>query len=201
MNVEKYLKDISEIKSLMTESSKFMSLTGLSGLFSGIYALIGATYLYWDVSKNGESILNLNTSHVELIVIILSAVLILSTISTFWLTIRKAKKNKEKTWNSISKKLAFNFYGILLFGGSYLMSLLFQEKYQQIIPLMLVFYGFAIVNGAKYTFKGVVLLGYIQLFLGLVCTLFQGYEFWFWVIGFGVVHVIYGSFMHFKYRK
>ena len=37
-----YLKDILEIKSIMNKSSRFISLSGLSGILAGIYALFGA---------------------------------------------------------------------------------------------------------------------------------------------------------------
>ena len=40
MSNEDYLKDISEIKNLMNKSSRFISLSGLSGVLAGIYALI-----------------------------------------------------------------------------------------------------------------------------------------------------------------
>jgi len=42
MNNKDYLKDISDIKNLMNRSSRFISLSGLSGILAGVYALIGA---------------------------------------------------------------------------------------------------------------------------------------------------------------
>ena len=89
----------------------------------------------------------------------------------------------------------------MIIGGIYLFALFFQEKYDQIISLMLIFYGLAIINGSKYTFKGVTPLGYIQVSLGLLCIFFTGFEFWFWGIGFGLVHIVYGGVMYFKYGK
>jgi len=46
MDENNYLKDISEIKNLMNRSSRFMSLSGLSGILAGIYALVGAWWIY-----------------------------------------------------------------------------------------------------------------------------------------------------------
>ena len=49
MDSKDYLKDISAIKDLMNKSSKFISLSGLSGVFAGIYSLIGAAYYYFNL--------------------------------------------------------------------------------------------------------------------------------------------------------
>jgi predicted lysophospholipase L1 biosynthesis ABC-type transport system permease subunit len=46
MENEKYLNDISEIKNLMNKSSRFISLSGLSGILAGVYALVGAWMAY-----------------------------------------------------------------------------------------------------------------------------------------------------------
>ena len=46
MENEKYLNDISEIKNMMNQSSRFISLSGLSGVLAGIYSLIGAWLAY-----------------------------------------------------------------------------------------------------------------------------------------------------------
>ena len=40
--MKNYLKDIQDIKKMMDKSSQFVSLSGLSGVMAGIYALIGA---------------------------------------------------------------------------------------------------------------------------------------------------------------
>jgi uncharacterized membrane protein HdeD (DUF308 family) len=66
---------------------------------------------------------------------------------------------------------------------------------------MLIFYGLALVNASKYTIGTVQYLGYTQIVLGLICAAFPGYGFWFWVVGFGILHIVYGSIMHFKEEK
>jgi len=42
-----YLKDISEIRSIMERSARFLSLSGLCGIFAGFTALIGALVAYY----------------------------------------------------------------------------------------------------------------------------------------------------------
>ena len=52
MTDQDYLKDLSEIKTLMNKSTRFISLSGLSGIMAGVYALIGASYAYWLVTSS-----------------------------------------------------------------------------------------------------------------------------------------------------
>ena len=47
METQNYLQDLKEIKELMNKSSQFISLSGLSGILAGIYALIGAVIAYF----------------------------------------------------------------------------------------------------------------------------------------------------------
>ena len=47
MESNKYLDDISEIKNMMSRSSRFISLSGLSGVLAGMYALVGAALAYF----------------------------------------------------------------------------------------------------------------------------------------------------------
>ena len=52
-----YIQDISEIRSMMERSSKFLSLSGLAGVMAGIYALVGAfvAYTVFDFNPVGKS--------------------------------------------------------------------------------------------------------------------------------------------------
>ena len=199
MDSKHYLDDISEIKNLMTKSSRFISLSGLSGILAGTYALIGGAIAYYIVvnSKRGYLILDGNVFTICLCILI--AVAILSITTGIVLTTRKAKKNNEKIWDSSSKRLVINFLIPLVVGGIYILIILNQQRYGQTAALMLLFYGLALVNASKYSLGDIRYLGYIELLLGLVCALFPGYGFWLWILGFGIMHIIYGAYMHFKY--
>jgi len=123
----------------------------------------------------------------------------LSVITGIILTTRKAKKTGEKIWDNSSRRLLFNFLIPLVSGGLYTLIILWQGKYGQTGGLMLIFYGLALVNASKYSIGDIKYLGFIQITLGLIATLYPGYGFWLWVIGFGVMHIVYGTWMHFKY--
>ena len=197
-----YLKDIGEIKNLMNESSKFLVFTtGLSGFFSGLFAIAGMAIVYSMTSGQINNIQELVSGHQSLIIIVLTAVFVLSLLITLAFTKRNARSKGNTAWNPIAKKMVFNFYSILVLGGAYLFILFFQKQYEPIVELMLIFYGIALLNGAKYTFGEVRILAYVEITLGLICALLPGYDFWFWTVGFGLVNLIYGSIMYFGLGK
>jgi hypothetical protein len=199
MKSKDYLKDISEIKNLMKKSSRFISLSGLSGILAGIYALIGAAVAYWLVVEYSKGTLILDGKVFKLVMLDLFLVAALSVITGILLTTRKAKKHGAKIWDATSRRLVINFLIPLVVGGLYILIILNQQKYGQTGALMLIFYGLALINASKYSIGDIRYLGFIQLFLGLICAWLPGYGFWLWVLGFGVMHIIYGSWMHFKY--
>ncbi|WP_055435211.1 hypothetical protein [Lacinutrix algicola] len=199
MSDKDYLKDISEIKNLMNKSSRFISLSGLSGILAGIYALIGAAVTYYLVNSYSYGVLTLDGWIFRTVMLVLFLVAFFSVITGIFLTTRKAKKNNEKIWDTSSRRLIFNFLIPLVAGGLYILIILAQGKYGQTGGLMLIFYGLALVSASKYSIGKIKYLGFIEIVLGLIATLYPGYGFYLWVIGFGVMHIIYGSIMHFKY--
>jgi hypothetical protein len=199
MSDKDYLKDISEIKNLMNKSSRFISLSGLSGVLAGIYALIGAGIAYYIVTTSYTNYTNIDDNLFKSCFAILISVAALSIITGIYLTTRKAKQNGEKIWDGASKRLIVNFLIPLVTGGLYILIILNQQRYGQTAALMLIFYGLALVNASKYSIRDIRYLGITQIALGLICTFMPNYGFWFWVLGFGVMHIIYGAIMHFKY--
>jgi hypothetical protein len=201
MSQEDYLRDISEIKNLMSKSSKFISLSGLSGILAGIYALIGSGYAYWLVNNSENGYLILEGETLQLVLIDLILVGILSIGTAIILTTKKAKQNDEKIWDPLTRRLLLNFLIPLTAGGIYILIILIEQHYEQVGNLMLLFYGLALFNASKYTLGDVKYLGLTQITLGLLSAIFPGYGFWFWAIGFGIMHILYGLVMYFKYDK
>ena len=206
MENEKYLNDITEIKNMMHQSSRFISLSGLSGVLAGIYCLIGAwlayTTIYFDTTTLGNySNLIINQSQIERLFIIATSVILLSIITGVVLSKNKAKKSNEKIWNVSSKRLVINFAIPLVTGGFFILFLIEKEILGLIAPLTLIFYGLGCVNASKYTIGDVRYLGITMILLGLLSTWFLGYGLLFWALGFGVCHILYGSVMYFKYDR
>jgi hypothetical protein len=201
METKDYLKDIQDIKSMMAQSSQFISLSGFSGILAGIYALIGAVIAYFLIENESSYYITLESKTFKLILVTALLVLILSIGTAYLLTIKKAKKVGEKVWNPTSKRLIINFGIPLVTGGLFSLLLLKNGYYGLIAPITLIFYGLACVNASKYTLRDVRYLGITQVILGLIATEFSGYGLYFWVIGFGICHILYGTIMHYKYDR
>jgi len=198
--MDNYLKDIQDIKKMMDKSSQFISLSGLSGILAGVYALAGAFFIkYIDALQDGYVIVD--SYSFKLILGIALAVLILSIATGLLFSIRKAKKEGETIWNSTTKRLVTNFMIPLITGGVFALLLIQNHYYGLIAPVTLIFYGMACVNASRYTLRDVRYLGLTIIVIGLVATYFMGYGLEFWALGFGVCHILYGSVMYFKYDR
>jgi hypothetical protein len=206
MENEKYINDIAEIKEMMHKSSRFISLSGLSGILAGIYALIGAsiayTLLYKSVSITSDYKNLIISEDTSIKIVALSAIVLVLSIATgFILSVNKAKKRHENLWNSTSKRMVINFLIPLATGGFFILVLIEKDFMSLVAPSTLLFYGLACVNASKYTLGDIRYLGITMILIGLVSTWFLGYGLVFWALGFGVCHIIYGSLMYSKYDR
>ena len=201
MEERNYLKDINDIKDLMNKSTQFISLSGLSGVLAGVYALAGAYAVKELLAANDNYEITLGGTAFKWILATAILVLALSVATAYIMTHFKAKKANETVWNSTSRRMAINFLIPLVTGGIFILLLLRQQAYGLIVPAMLIFYGLSCVNASKYTLRDVRYLGITVVILGLVATAFPGYGLEFWALGFGVCHIIYGSMMHYKYDR
>ena len=200
MSEQDYLNDISEIKKLMNRSSRFISLSGLSGILAGCYAFAGAIVAYFFILPEGEFVI-LESWNFRMLNVLLIGIALLSIITAYLLTTRKARKNNEKVWDSTTKRLLLNFLIPLATGGVYILIKLNSQHHGLTAALMLIFYGLALVNASKYTLGNIKYLGFVEIVLGLICAAFPDYGFWFWILGFGVSHIVYGSLMFVREKK
>lgn len=198
--------ELASIRSLMERSSRFLSLSGLSGVLAGIYASIGAFGAYQLVTDKYNSLIisdsyaeNPNIYHA--LALIATVVLVLSVITAILLSIREAKKKKEHYWNPVSKRLITNMAIPLVTGGLFILILISKADYQYIAAACLLFYGLALTAASQYTFSDVKYLGFCQITLGLLAAWMPENGLLFWIAGFGILHIIYGAIMHFKYKQ
>ena len=201
METKDYLKDITEIKNMMSQSSQFISLSGLSGILAGIYALIGAAYVNSLLENDYSEVITLESNTSKLILLTAIIVLVLSITTAYILTKQKAAKNGESVWNSSTKRLLINFSIPLATGGIFAILLLRHGIYGLVAPITLIFYGLACVNASKYTLRDVRYLGITEIIIGLFAVEFSEYGLFFWIIGFGFCHILYGTIMYFKYDR
>lgn len=201
-----YQKDIESIRQLMERSVKFLSLSGLSGILSGVYALIGASLAYMILynPKTPFDYANQNVKQITILIqllLIASGVLVISLITGYLLASRKAKRLGVKIWDSTSKRVLINLVIPLATGGIFIFIVLAKGHFTIATPACLVFYGLALVNASQNLFDEVRYLGYCEIGLGLVCLLMPAYGLFFWAIGFGVLHIVYGTLMFKKYDR
>jgi len=210
MKEEELHNELASIRNMMERSSKFISLSGLSGILAGVYALVGAgvvyQLLYPRIPKLNRSTNGLfygrDMSVDALYVLAVALVVFLLSIGTgIFLTIRKAKKNNQPVWGSTSRTLLLNMLVPIITGGVLILILLARGYYNVVSPLCLIFYGLALISASNFTFKDVRYLGLIEIVLGLIAACVPNYGLQFWAIGFGVLHIIYGSIMYLKYDR
>lgn len=211
-NSKQHLEALSGIKELMEKSTKFISLSGLSGVIAGITALIGAFianlridyYLNSTFTKTRlEMYLSENLMEdlaVELF-IIATIVLVISVTFGILLTMRESKKNDQHIFGKNSKLLLINLIVPLVAGGIFCLILVYHGLFYLLAPTTLLFYGLALFNCGKYTLGEIKYLGILQIMLGLISAVFIGKGLLFWSIGFGILHIVYGALMHFKYNN
>ncbi|SDX09573.1 hypothetical protein SAMN05444411_10382 [Lutibacter oricola] len=205
MSEKDYLQDLTEIKSIMNKSTRFISLSGMSGILAGVYALIGAfvgKFLINSYQQGETGIEHLPIHYFEILLLVVASIVLLLSVSTaFLLTSKKAKSNNEKIWTSTTRRLLKSFI-VPLFTGGLLCIVLYQYNLIGLIaPFMLIFYGLSCVNASKYTLGNIEYLGMANIITGLIATQFIGYGIYFWALGFGVFHIIYGTLMYTKYDK
>lgn len=195
-----YLRDIAEIRSMMERSSKFLSLSGWTGIMVGIYALIGATigWKIFDFNPDGIFYTNLGSGFQNVFLLSLT-VLVLAIGTAIVDSNRKAKSKGEKAWNATSRKLLTNMAIPLSAGGILILVIITKGLIGLVAPLTLLFYGLALYNAGNFTFKELRIMGIIQIALGLISCYFIEYGLLLWTMGFGLVHILYGIYMHLRY--
>jgi hypothetical protein len=210
MDSKKYEDDLSEIRNMMSRSSRFMSLSGLSGILAGVYALLGAWLVHARINRfnrgeyadlEGSNPLAMEADLVREIATIGGVVMGLALLTAVLLSYWKTRNSGEKLWTPSSRRLLFNFFIPLGTGGLFCLVLLQYGFASLIAPTTLIFYGLSCLNASKYTLGDIRRLGLANIFLGLLATQFIGYGLLFWAMGFGLLHIVYGSLMYFKYER
>lgn len=205
MDSKNYHEDLSHIRSMMERSSRFISLSGLSGVVAGLAALIGAGYVYFVFKREGIDYFDgdRNIFHpalVKKLVLIGTVILFTALLSGYVFTANKSKKKGQKIWDATTKRLLLTFAVPLVTGGVFCLALIFHHLFVWIAPATLIFYGIALVSAERYTLTDIRYLGYCQIILGLISLFFLGWGLLFWTIGFGILHIVYGLIMHKKYK-
>jgi hypothetical protein len=202
-----YLQDIEEIRSLMEKSSKFISLSGWAGIFAGVFGLMGSyialTYLDFNPQSLSVDTENNPFQQKQIFSAVQLALLVFLLAISFALffTHRRAKRKDELLWTPTAKRLVINMAVPLFTGGILILLFISKGFIGFVAPFSLLFYGIALFTISKFTFDEVKILGLIEILLGLISVYKVSLGLLFWAIGFGVVHIIYGIYVYFKYER
>ncbi len=210
---EQPLDALRDIKALMERSSRFISLSGLAGVFSGIFALVGAAAAYWRVNiapwavRSDDTpfgtgrIVHIDTDVASFLAIDAILVLLASIAVSYIFTKRKARRKQQPLWGAYSRHMLMNLSVPLVTGGLFCLILFYHGLIGLIAPATLVFYGLALMNAGRFSLEEISYLGLSEVILGLICMAFLGYGLIFWALGFGLLHIIYGILMYVRHDR
>lgn len=216
-NSQQHLEDLNQIRNLMEKSSRFISLSGLSGVFAGVFALFGA-FAALKAMTGGYHVLDyghrmpfvVTTDLFFFILLDAIMVLVLSISAAVFFTTRKAKRQGLPLWDGKAFRMLANMAIPLVAGGIFCLILMYHSLsapngsyrlFALIAPSTLLFYGLALLNASNYTLDEIRWLGISEIILGLFACIFVGYGLVFWMLGFGVLHIVYGFIMWYKYER
>ena len=189
------LEDIKHIRSMMERSSKFLSLSGMSGISAGFFALVGAGVGYL-ILHNKFSITGVLLYD---FIILAVAIILLAASFGFFFCVKKAKKNGAKLWMPVTQQIIKDFSIPMIVGGLFCIILIYQHAIHMVASTMLIFYGLALIYAGSRTYRDIRILGACEILLGLMAGIFVYNGLLFWAVGFGALHVVYGIVIYYKY--
>ena len=200
---EKYIKDLEQIKDIMNRSTRFISLSGFSGISTGIIALAGVFIAYLTIYKDHNYLVytavQLKNEEVIKLLLIAIGTLVISLAGAIIFTRHKTKKQNQSLWDIQTKRLLVNLLIPLVTGGLLTLMLLLNGFVGMLPSITLIFYGLALVNASKYSLPEIKNLGLIEVLLGLLAFQFIDYALHFWALGFGAFQIIFGILIQRKY--
>ena len=81
------------------------------------------------------------------------------------------------------------------------MILIFRNNTELVASVMLIFYGLSLVNAGKFTLGEIHYLGLTEIGLGILAGIFVSHGLIFWSLGFGLMHIVYGIVMYYRYER
>ncbi len=205
-------QELAHIRGLMERSTRFLSLSGLSGVVAGIVALGGAALARYQTMRAlapDADVLTYGTGRGdtgadELLLTLIadaSLVLFVALLGAFWFTWRRSRRTGQHLWDASARRLMVNMLVPLSVGGLFCLALFYYGLPGLVPPATLVFYGLALFNASRYTLDEIRWLGLSELVLGVIAMFWLEAGLLFWAIGFGVLHIFYGGLMYLRHER
>jgi hypothetical protein len=207
------LAALQDIKSMMERSNRFLSLSGLSGIWTGFCALAGVTAMYiwlkmpnaaWQAANYIDRSLgnqNWGLGYRGAFLVIGVCTALMALLGVFFFNYRKAKQLNHSLWDASAQRMVYALLTPLVIGAVFCIALARYDLIGLIAPSTLVFYGLALIHSDKHTIGNVRILGILQVCLGLFGLFFPYYGLHLWAFGFGILHILYGTWMYLKFEK
>ncbi len=208
-NNDASLEALQDIRSIMDRSARFVSLSGMSGIWAGFVALIGASIAhimlqephYRQIGKANEAGPQQFDAYTLHFVMLGLGVFVVALLGAFYFTFKKAKKHSHVLWNNASRQLLIQGFFPIMAGGVFCVTFIYYGCGLFVAPACLVFYGLALISGSRHTLSDIRYLGMLDVLLGCCAIFFPGFGLYFWAAGFGILHIFYGAMMWSKYDK
>lgn len=199
------INDLREIRQMMEKSSRFISLSGWSGVAAGATALLGAYMAHRHITHYYAVRYGTQWADPALLkrdlLWIAGLVFICAFILSFFFTYVQSRKKGVPIWGTAARKLLWNTLLPMAVGGIFIFRLMQLQMYPPVAASSLLFYGLALINGSRFTVGEIRYLGYGQLLTGIYCLWAPGHGLMAWAFGFGILHIVYGLAMWWKYER
>jgi len=197
MSQNPYSEDIAHIRSIMEKSSRFLSLSGWAGVLPGVYALIGLAIAYPMLKDAGTIEIPAGTHSFQhplvlKLTLLALAVLLFSLLSSWIACMRKARQNDQNTWTPAIRSMLVHFSIPIIAGGCMLLWVIHGHTWSLIAPVMLCFYGLALIQASHYTMRIIFWLGILEIAIAIPAGI-PSFAVPALALGFGVMHIIYGA--------
>lgn len=187
------LEALSDIRNLMERSSRYIPLSGKAGVVIGILSILCSLIV--------DAYFRIHEDNLLYFYILFGSLFLVSVVIEIIMADINAKQKGVPVWDATAKRFLINFFIPLAAGGIYAFALIYQHQLKMILPATLVFYGLSLINASRYTIEDIRYLGMAELLFGLISSFFPQYGLLAWGIGFGMLHVLYGINIYFKYEK
>lgn len=208
---DRHLEHLAEIRAMMEQSTRFLSLSGLAGVSTGLIALAATAFAWIYLDYGIQSYAGREELFCDLdaiprkYTIQLGVAAVLTLIAALgaaaFFSARKARRQGLPVWNRAGALMLAHLAVPLGAGGLFCLVLLHWGICGLIAPVTLIFYGLALLHGSKYTLDEIRWLGLTEIALGLVSALLIRQSLLFWGLGFGVLHIVYGVLMYLRYER
>lgn len=196
MNKRQYqdqLEALSGIRNLMERSSRYLPLSGKAGVAIGVLSILCSLIV--------DSYFSIHEDNLKPLFLLFGMLFVICLVIEILMAERNSRQKGVPAWDAIAKRFLINLFLPMVVGGIYCFALIRQQQLEMVLPATLVFYGLALINASRYTIEDTRYLGMADLLLGLATSFLPQHGLLAWGIGFGVLHVLYGVIIYFKYEK